>query len=305
MRVLIVASGNSSKVSPFVKEQADSLMKLDCTIDYFLIEGRGIFGYLKNYFLLKRILKRSKRYDLIHAHYGLSGLLASLQPSIPVVITFHGSDVNLNMRNYLLSLFASRLANANIFVHTNLSKSLKYYPNQANIIPCGVDLDLFRPISKTVARDKLGLDNKETYVLFSSSFDNKIKNASLAKLAVKRVENTILIELKNFSRREVSLLLNAVDLLLVTSYSETGPLIVKEALACNCPLISTDIGDVKTLIAETKNCFITKYDAEDIASKIDVILKSDRMSNGRDKVKHLGLDIIGNRVLNIYRRMLV
>ncbi len=305
MRILIVASGNSSQISPFVKEQADSLMKLDCTIDYFLIEGRGIFGYLKNYFLLKRILKRSKRYDLIHAHYGLSGLLASLQPSIPVVITFHGSDVNLNMRNYLLSLFASRLANANIFVHTNLSKSLKYYPNQANIIPCGVDLDLFRPISKTVARDKLGLDNKETYVLFSSSFDNKIKNASLAKLAVKRVENTILIELKNFSRREVSLLLNAVDLLLVTSYSETGPLIVKEALACNCPLISTDIGDVKTLIAETKNCFITKYDAEDIASKIDVILKSDRMSNGRDKVKHLGLDIIGNRVLNIYRRMLV
>ena len=103
----------------------------------------------------------------------------------------------------------------------------------------------------------------------------------------------------------MSLLLNAVDLLLVTSHSETGPLIVKEALACNCPLISTDVGDVKTLIAGTKNCFITTYDAENIARKIDFILKSDRMSNGRDTVKHLGLDIIGNRVLNIYKRVLV
>ena len=305
MRVLIVASGNSSEVSPFVKEQADSLRKLDCTIDYFLIEGKGIFGYLKNYFLLKRALKKSKRYDLIHAHYGLSGLLAALQSFSPVVITFHGSDVNLSIRNYLLSLFASRLADANIFVHPNLSKSLKYYSDQAHIIPCGVDLDLFTPISKAGARDKLGLDHKSIYVLFSSSFDNKIKNASLAKLAVKHIENTILIELKNYSRKEVSLLLNAVDLLLVTSYSETGPLIVKEALACNCPLISTDVGDVRTLIAKTKNCFITKYDAENIASKIDAILKSDRISNGRDRVKHLELDIIGNRVLNIYKRMLV
>ena len=305
MRVLIVASGNSSKVSPFVKEQADSLKRLDCTVDYFLIEGKGIFGYLKNYFLLKRTLKKSKRYDLIHAHYGLSGLLAALQSFSPVVITFHGSDVNLSIRNYLLSLFASRLADANIFVHPNLSKSLKYYSDQAHIIPCGVDLDLFKPISKAGARDKLGLDHRSIYVLFSSSFDNKIKNASLAKLALKHIDNITLIELKNYSRREVSLLLNAVDLLLVTSHSETGPLIVKEALACNCPLISTDVGDVKTLIAGTKNCFITTYDAENIARKIDSILKSDRMSNGRDTVKHLGLDIIGNRVLNIYKRVLV
>ena len=184
MKVLIVASGNSPNISPFVKEQADSLRNLGCHIDYFLIKGKGIWGYLKNYFLLIRILKKDRCYDIIHAHYGLSGLLATLQPFIPVVITFHGSDVNLSKSNYLLSRLASRLSTTNIFVHENLPRRLKYFSFQPNIIPCGVNLDLFRPIPKLDARKKLGLDNNYKYILFSSSFDNKIKNAPLAKSAI-------------------------------------------------------------------------------------------------------------------------
>lgn len=304
MRVLIVASGNSSNISPFVKEQADSLRNLGCHIDYFLIKGKGIWGYLKNYFLFIRTLKNNRQYDIIHAHYGLSGLLATLQPFLPVVITFHGSDVNLSKSNYLLSRLASRLSTTNIFVHENLSRTLKYFSFQPNIIPCGVNLDLFRPIPKLDARDRLGLDNNYKYILFSSSFDNKIKNAPLAKSAIKDIKNTILIELKSYKRNEVNLLLNAVDILLVTSHSETGPLVVKEALACNCPIISTDVGDVKTLINNIDNCFITKYDAKNIARKIDFVLASNKISDGRDSVKHLGLDIIAKRVLNVYKRIM-
>ena len=122
MKVLIVASGNSAAISPFVKEQGDSLKEIGLDIDYFLIKGKGVTGYLKNYFNLIRLVKNNT-YDIIHAHYGLSGLLATFQSHVPVVITFHGSDVNLNRTNFYLSFLASRLSDKNIFVHESLSKN--------------------------------------------------------------------------------------------------------------------------------------------------------------------------------------
>ena len=301
MKVLIVASGNSAVISPFVKEQGDSLKEIGLDIDYFLIKGKGITGYLKNYFNLNRLIK-TNTYDIIHAHYGLSGLLATFQSHVPVVITFHGSDVNLNRTNFYLSFLASRLSDANIFVHESLSKKLSLYSDKAEIIPCGVNLNLFKPIDKLASRDKLGLDHNYNYVLFSSSFNNKIKNAALAKLALSNFENIILLEMKGYSREEVHLLMNAVDILIVTSHSETGPLVVKEALACNCPIISTDVGDVKELANGTKNCYIVEYDAKQIEQRIRDILSSNKKSDGRAAVKHLSLEKIATDVYSVYKR---
>ena len=303
MKVLIVASGNSAVISPFVKEQGDSLKEIGLDIDYFLIKGKGITGYLKNYFNLIRLVKNNT-YDIIHAHYGLSGLLATFQSHVPVVITFHGSDVNLNRTNFYLSFLASRLSDANIFVHESLSKKLSLFSDKAEIIPCGVNLNLFKPIDKLASRDKLGLDHNYNYVLFSSSFNNKIKNAALAKLALSNFENIILLEMKGYSREEVHLLMNAVDILIVTSYSETGPLVVKEALACNCPIISTDVGDVKELANGTKNCYIVEYDAKQIEQRIRDILSSNKKSDGRAAVKHLSLEKIATDVYSVYQRVL-
>ena len=303
MKVLIVASGNSAVISPFVKEQGDSLKEIGLDIDYFLIKGKGITGYLKNYFNLNRLIK-TNTYDIIHAHYGLSGLLATFQSFVPVVITFHGSDVNLNRTNFYLSFLASRLSDANIFVHESLSKKLSLFSDKAEIIPCGVNLNLFKPIDKLASRDKLGLDHNYNYVLFSSSFNNKIKNAALAKLALSNFENIILLEMKGYSREEVHLLMNAVDILIVTSHSETGPLVVKEALACNCPIISTDVGDVKKLANGTKNCYIVEYDAKQIEQRIRDILSSNKKSDGRAAVKHLSLEKIATDVYSVYKRVL-
>ena len=302
MKVLIVASGNSAAISPFVKEQGESLKEIGLDIDYFLIKGKGITGYLKNYFNLIRLVK-TNTYDIIHAHYGLSGLLATFQSHVPVVITFHGSDVNLNQTNFYLSFLASRLSHENIFVHERLSKKLSLFSDQTEIIPCGVNLNLFKPFDKLASKDKLGLDHKYSYVLFSSSFNNKIKNAALAKLALSNLENIILIEMKGYSREEVHLLMNAVDILIVTSFSETGPLVVKEALACNCPIISTDVGDVKQLTEGTENCYIVDYDAVQIKQRIQDILSSNKKPDGRDAVKHLGLKEVATDVYEVYKRV--
>ena len=298
MKILIIASGNSGKISPFVQDQVNSLKELGLTFDYFLIKGKGILGYLKNFPLLNYTIKNND-YDLLHAHYGLSGLLATIQFELPVLITFHGSDINLNT-NYLFSRLAANLSSDNIFVHPSLPKKLKFYSKNLNIIPCGIDLKTFQPMPKLTARKLLGLDTATKYVLFSSAFNNPIKNAPLAIKVTESLKNTKLIELNNYTKKEVNLLMNASDLLLITSFSETGPIVAKEALACNCPIVSTDVGDVKMIINNIYNCFITDYDSEEIQKKIKIIFNSNKRSNGRKRMKAFSLDKIAEKVFEVY-----
>jgi len=303
MKVLIVASGNRSKISSFILEQVNSLKALDVMVDYFLIKGKGFFGYVKNYFLLLRKIK-TNNYELIHAHYGLSGLLASLQLKLPVIITFHGSDVNLD-KNYLFSRLAASLSTNNIFVHPSIYQKLKSHNKKSHIIPCGIDLDIFQPMAKLDARKILGFKKNEKLILFSSSFQNPIKNPILAKEAISKIENCSLLELKDYNRKEVKLLMNAVDLLLVTSYSETGPLVVKEALACNCPVVSTDVGDVKKITNGISNCFIIDKNIEEIIEKVNIILSSKKRSNGQDRVQSFELKIVAKIIYDIYLKAIV
>lgn len=298
MRILILASGNSSFLSPFVKEQAESLIKKGILIDFFLIKGKGILGYLKNYFLLLKKIKQ-KEYDLIHAHYGLSGLLAVMQISIPVIITFHGSDINMK-KNYILSRLASNLSANNIFVHENLPSKLKIYKRSQNIIPCGFDKNIFFHIPQKKAKKILGWNKDTRHIVFSSAFDNKIKNAPLAKLVTSEIPNCQLVELKGYGKEQINLILNASDLLLVTSFSETGPIIVKEALACDCPIVSTDVGDVSKIIRNVPNTYISSYEPKEIRTKIDLILSNPTKINGREAVNKFELDIIASKVKSVY-----
>ena len=302
MRILIIASGNSPQISPFVKEQAESLMEQGLSVDFFLIKGKGLFGYLRNYFLLIKKIKNEK-YDLIHAHYGLSGLLATMQLSVPVVITFHGSDVNMK-KNYIFSRIASKLSTTNIFVHQSLPKKLKIYRNPLNIIPCGFNNNLFFPVPKDEARKILKWEKNKYYIVFSSSFDNKIKNVQLANSAISKINNCNLIELKGYGKEQINLILNASDLLLVTSLSETGPIIVKEALACNCPIISTNVGDVQKLIRNVQNCYISSYNPENIKKRINLVFRNNKRTNGHQVIKNFNLENIAYKIIDVYKHTL-
>ena len=305
VKILIVCSGNSDRISTIVRDQGEALQYQGIDIDYFLIKGRGIIGYLKNLPILREKIK-SQQYDLIHAHYGFSGLLSSLQKMVPTIVTFHGSDINIR-QNKNFSYIASKLSVENIFVHPALPKKLKYNRKRVYIIPCGVNLQTFYPIDRDQCRQQLGFKDNERYILFSSSFDNKVKNYPLAKKAINLVDKDInLIELMGYSREKINLLMNAVDLLLVTSHSETGPLVVKEAMACNCPIVSTDVGDVKELIKDIEGCYISSYEPEDIAEKIQTALSFQGKTTGRDRIKALGLDSdsIANKLCKVYQGLL-
>lgn len=301
MKILIVCSFNSGFISPFIKEQAESLERLGVVIDYYPIRGQGIWGYLQNLFPL---MKKIETYSpvLIHAHYGLSGLLASLQRKISVVTTFHGSDIN-QKGNLIYSYLASILSKKNIFVHPDQLKKLRTKPSPF-LIPCGVDLTTFYPLGKNEARKILGFKMEKIYGLFSSGFTKKVKNYPLAKKAMDYSKKDIhLIELIGYNRVEVRNLLNAVDFLLMTSISEGSPQIIKEAMACNCPIITTDVGDTKKIIGDTEGCFVTSFDPGEIGEKIDEVIQFGKKTMGRKRMKQLGYDLnsVAKKVLTVYQ----
>ena len=307
MKVLIVASGNFddpynnfAKHQTFVYEQIKELEKLGIIFDYYLIQGKGFKGYLNNIFKLRKKYK-SSRYDIVHAHYGISGLLCLIGIIKPLVVTFHGSDVNdkkLNILSSVVALFSS----FNIFVSKKLSDKIYFKSTKTTIIPCGVNLDLFYPESKKSARSKLGLDQNASYVLFSSSFNNLIKNYPLANQAIKKSAfKPMCLEIKNQSRDNVRSLLNACDLLLLTSFSEGSPQIIKEAMACNCPIVATNVGDISEIIYGVKECYLAEPVPENISQRIDLILLHKRRSNGRDSIAEYNNIHIASKINYIYK----
>ncbi len=304
MHILIVCSGNHDNLSPFIREQVESIERNGVLVSYFFIKGKGFFGYLNNYRTYKKSLDEIKP-DIVHAHFGLSGLFACLNFRIPVVITFHGSDVT-NKLNRLFSLGAFILSKRSIFVSQTLSKLL--FQKNATIIPCGVDINTFKPQDKVEAKLKMGFDSNKNFILFTSNFDNKIKNYPLAKASVDMIGNddTVLVELNGYNRDDVCTLLNAVDCLLMTSDSEGSPQVIKEALACNCPIISTKVGDVPNLLLGIDGCYVVDREPSIIANRLQQVLSNNYRIKGRDKILEQQLDLmsISIKIQHVYNGIL-
>lgn len=291
MKILIVCSKTNGNIAPFITEQVESLRASGMELDYFFIEQKGIKGYLQSLSLLKQAIKTFEP-EVIHAHYGLSGLLANLQRRVPVVTTYHGSDIN-DPRVKRYSNIAIRLSHYNIFVSQRLADAIQH-KKRFSVIPCGVDMSLFYPIEKQVARESVGWELEGNYIVFSGNPEDKVKNFNLAKHAVSLLPKTQLIPLVDFTREEVNLLLNAADVALMTSFTEGSPQFIKEAMACNCPIVSTDVGDVVSLTANLAGCFIASHKQADIANKLQAAIEfshSGKRTEGRKKIKQAGIDL--------------
>jgi len=312
MKILIVCSGNAPNFdfrihNAFVYEQIEAVKSLyNIEYDTFFIKGKGFLGYISNLLLFYKQIRENK-YSIIHAHYLLSGLFSRLQFKYPLIVTFHGSDINISIAR-IFSRILSYLTSYSIVVSEELLLLLKN-KKYTSVIPCGVDTNIFYPMDKTEVRKELNLYLNKKYILFSSSFKNKVKNFTLAKQAIDNLadKNIEVIELKNKTREEVSLLMNAADLLLLTSHSEGSPQVIKEAMACNCPIVSTDVGDVKEIVNFTSGCYITSFNANEVAKNIEFAIQFSLIkgrTNGRDKVKHLDNEIIAGKICEIYKKVL-
>lgn len=305
MRILFVANHNPGFFSPFVLEQAEALRKKGIEIDFYGVEGKGSIGYLCNLTALKQKI-HTYRPQLIHAHYGLCGLLANLQREVPVVTTFHGSDIHSKGINLMLSRLAIALSAHSIFVSDPLLQMAGMGKRRSSVIPCGVNTTVFQPMDKAYARQQLGWDNNSKKVLFAGAFDKTVKNTPLAQESVKLIQDAQLIELKGYSREEVALLLNAVDALLMTSLNEGSPQIIKEALCCGCPIVSVKVGDITSLIAGIEGCFLVERNAQEIASRLKVAFTSQRQGEGRNRILESGLDntTIATKITSIYQDLI-
>lgn len=306
MRVLIVASYNKNRFAPFIVEQAEALNKMQCEIAWFGLHGKGLLGYLKNLSALKRQIQEVQP-DVVHAHYGLSGLLANLQRQVPVVTTYHGSDIN-DKKALRFSKMAMRLSAWNIFV-SRKTLEIAHPKKKYALLPCGIDITDLQLTERSEARQKLNLSEAKKYILFAGAFDNAVKNAPLAKTAVSlmRNEHVELLELKGYSREEVTLLMCAVDAFLMTSFTEGSPQVIKEAMACGCPIVSVDVGDVKERMEGVEGCSVAETrEPQELSELLKKALSFEGKTKGREKILAEGLDNrkVTAELRSVYERIL-
>ena len=305
MRVIIVARNKNGKYAPFVTEQVAALEKLGVDCRFFPVKSKGVGGYLKSLPSLRKTIKEFQP-DIVHAHYGLCGLLANLQQKVPVVTTYHGSDIN-DPKVRRLSKIAIFLSAFNIFVSQKCIDLVKPRKNYA-LIPCGINLDDFPEIDKAEARRQMGLNPNGRYVLFAGAFDNPVKNAPLAKEAIAQFPGVELLELKGYSRTQVAILMQAVDVLLMTSVCEGSPQVIKEALACGCPIVSVDVGDVKERTKGVEGCFVSTIQEPKIITVLfQKALFYESKTNGREKIINDNLNNrqVAQRLIDLYQKVCV
>lgn len=322
MKILFVASGNSKNfsITPFIQAQSESLKKLGIIVDYFPISGKGISGYLKNVKELRTFLKRNK-YDLIHSHYSLSGWVSVLGgKKQPIVLSLMGDDAYGEYVRPGKILFSSRLLKLTTlaiqpFVDAIISKSKNidshvYRRKISYIIPNGVCLDKFKT-DQRIFEQVPNLDNKKKYILFLGNLDDKRKNYALARQAVDLLNepDIELVAPYPVSHDEVVQYLNSTEVFIMTTFMEGSPNVIKEAMACNCPIVSSDVGDVRWVIGNTKGCYISSFCPEDFAQKIKLALdfrKNQGQTTGRERILELGLDseTIAKRILQVYNEVL-
>ena len=308
MRVLVVCSfklKQKDNASPFVREQVAALCNSGVECGFFHVRGKGVVGYLRQ---LKFLRKRIKEFnpDVIHAHFGLCGLLANLQRKVPVITTYHGSDIN-DRKALPFSKMAMRLSAWNIFVSRKTLEIAKPKQNHS-LLPCGIDLSELQLTQKSEARKKMKLDLDKKYVLFAGAFDNQVKNAPLAKEAVALLqdEKLELLELKGYSREEVTLLMCAADAFLMTSFTEGSPQVIKEAMACGCPIVSVDVGDVKERVDGVAGCYVANTrEPKELDELIQKALSFEGKTKGREKILADGLDneLVAKKLLGIYDKV--
>lgn len=313
MRVLFVSSGNSKfGISPVIKNQGDSLRREGLNLDYFVVKGRGILGYFKNIKLL-RFQQNQNKYDLIHTHYALTALVQLLtMKRTPLVISFMGDDVlgSQNSRGKYsikgkLITFLSRFVLSHLSL-VNIVKSVEMQeivPNSI-VVPNGVDFNKFREMSKENSLKMLGLNNNKTIILFPANPNREEKNFKLAELSVNklRLDNVLLLNFNETPNELTPYYYNSASVVLLTSFHEGSPNVIKEAMACNIPIVSTDVGDVKKIIGKTKGCYVASFDSEDIAYKLRMAISFGKKTSGRLDIMHLEESIIAKKIINIYEK---
>lgn len=296
------APGNS----PCIQLEHTALRRLGYGIDVLFIDGeRSKVNYLKAMWQVFWRAQVKGKYDLIHAYYGYCGVVARMQFRRPVIVTFRGSDV-LSRRERPLSWLVARCVDR-VIVRTGEMRHILGLPN-AHIITCGVDMDLFQPCDQATARHTLGLPPEVPLVLFPYDPQRLMKRYDLVAQAVALLREEFpdiqILSMYDKSHETVAQYMNACDALVMASDYEGAPAAVREAMACNLPVVSVDVGDVAAIIGETSGCYLCERTPEDIAAKLRIVLHERQRTNGRQVIAELDVSRTVGSLARIYQELL-
>lgn len=315
LRVLYVIPGEAEGASMiFAKRQAASFRKLAVVVDMFFLASRtSPFVLAKEWLRLRRKIQTFKP-DLVHAQFGtMTAFLCAIAKKSPLVVTYQGTDLNRSysisrMRSgagRFLSRIAALRANQIICVSEELKRRLWCGRGRTTVVPSGVDTTIFYARSREEARTELGWEQEERVVLFNAGWHPRHKRLDLAQSAID-VASSITGEIRvvlldgYVEPRAIPLMMNGADCLLLTSENEGSPNIVKEALACNLPVVSVDVGDVRERLDGVRPSEIVAREPNAIAQGVSRILRRSERSNGSLFAQEFSLDRIAVRILAIY-----
>lgn len=326
MKVIFVASGNKTggQISPFVKSQYESLQAAGLDMRLLPVNGHGAWAYLKAAWKLRKMVRKEKP-DVIHAHYSVCGHVAVLatlgmihRPKIMVSIL--GSFPKRN-RKWRLVRFCIRHVWDKTLVKSK--RTMSQLGIELPIVPNGVNLENFHPMDHEQARKAVGFAKDKKYVIWCSHPTRPEKNWALAQAGVLELVNeglnVELVAVYDKKPSEVATYMNAADCLLLTSWSEGSPNVIKEAMACNCPIVTTDVGDVNERLENLEGCYVAKTEhpitnqqtqdtymdenAHKVAECLRNALVFGKRTEGRKRLQDDGLtvELTAKKIINWYQ----
>lgn len=307
MKVVFVASGNKTvgTVSAFVNSQFESLKQQGVDMHLFPIIGKGWKAYAQSIPQLRNLIKR-ERPDIVHAHYSICGVVAAMACvglRTKVVVSILGSFPHKSFKLYWVRFFVKHVWDSTITKSQRTSNQLAI---DLPVIPNGVNLSQFYLIDKEEARRMLGLANNKRYVIFVSDPKRPEKNFALAQKSVELINdnNVELVPVYNKPHDEIVKYMCAADVLVLTSLNEGSPNVVKEAMACNCPIVSTDVGDVSWITNGVEGTYVAKtFSPKDMASLVQKALVFKGRTRGRERLLEFDLttEKTAQKVVAIYK----
>lgn len=326
MRVLVVTSLYLSGHGNWVAEQVRSLRDLGLHVDVLFFDTkRSRLNYVLSIPAIVRAL-RSRQYDILHTHHTytfLDVLIARALARIwvPIVLTNHEAEIldrdgrtlswhpSSRLRNWLgVKRYAARRADSVIFVAHNLATVMGFDGPYA-VIPCGIDLGKYRPLDRNWCRKRLGIPEDAMVIFFPANPRNQRKRFSMAQEALtlvrREVDGALMLTGGGITADDMPYYYNAADVVLQTSYCEASPTIVKEALGCEVPVVSTDTGDSREVIDGVEWCAICEEDAHQLARHL-LAARGRRSRNGRQRLldRELNLSQVAKRVVDVYEQVL-